>query len=126
MSHRLVILGIAVFVFGAVSTVHAQKAAEVYIPIGQSPGLSGKRTAIGTIDSLDAVRGTMIVADSSQSYLVRFTDDTKIYLDRSPSRQSNTLGKISDCTKYAVVEVKFKGNKVGDVAEWIKVRIDKE
>lgn len=125
MVHRLTLLSIAAFTFGAISTAYAQKATEMYIPIGQSPGLSGKHTAIGTIDSLDVLRGTMIVADSSQTYLVRFTDNTKIYLDRSFLREPNTHGNISDCRNNAVVEVKFKGNKVGDVAEWIKVRVGK-
>jgi hypothetical protein len=124
-SYQLLLIAVLTLTVMATSA-RAQKATEMYIPVGKSPGLSGVHTAVGTIDSLDVLRGTMTVADSNQTYLVRFTDATKIYLDRSPAGQQNTAGKISDCRKYAVVEVKFRGNKVGDVAEWIKVRVDKQ
>ncbi len=33
-------------------TAHAQQATEIYIPIGKSPGLSGKTTVIGTIENV--------------------------------------------------------------------------
>lgn len=126
MFYRTLLFATSILVLGMVSSVYAQKATEMYVPIGQSPGLSGKHTAIGTVDSLDALRGIMVVADSNRTYLVRFTDETEVFLDRSPLREPNTYGSIRDCRKYSIVEVKFRENKVGDTAEWIKVRVEKK
>ena len=47
-------IGLVVALLCGVSHVHGQKATERYIPIGQSPGLSGKYTYIGSIECIDA------------------------------------------------------------------------
>jgi hypothetical protein len=58
----------------------AEKSTELYIPIGQSPGLSGKYTVTGNIDAVDYQNQTMTMSNYSGSYTVKVMDSTKIYL----------------------------------------------
>ena len=54
--------------------VFGQKATEVFIPVGQSPGLSGKYTSIGKITAIDGANQIITVADSSGSHEVKISD----------------------------------------------------
>lgn len=67
----------------------------------------------------------LTVADSSASYVVKLTDETQIWLDRSPMKLSNQKGTLADLQKDARVEIKYVNNerKDGGVAEWIKIEV---
>ncbi len=106
------------------SAAHGQKATEIYIPIGKSPGLSGRQTVIGTIDTIDRREQVMTVAGSRRSWTAHVSDDTVIWLDRTKLRLTNKVGTPADCKEGLLVEVKFVGNdRKKGVCEWVKVRV---
>lgn len=97
-----------------------QRAAERYIPIGKSPGLSGKRTYMGRIGTVDAKGRTI----GGKSWSATVTDRTRIWIDRSKLGRSNTAGTLADLKAGCAVEVKYVGMARGrssGPAEWIKV-----
>ncbi len=47
-------IGVAFALLTGLSIAFAQKTTERYIPIGQSPGLSGEYTKIGNIEAVSA------------------------------------------------------------------------
>ncbi len=100
--------------------VQGQKSAERYIPIGKSPGLSGKVTYLGKVGTLNekekAIGGT--------GWSATITDKTHIWIDRSKQKKSAEIGTIADLKPGRVVEVKYEGKEAGKKAgpaEWIKV-----
>jgi hypothetical protein len=109
-----------------VTAAHAQKATEVLIPIGQSPGVSGILSVIGTIASCDAAGGIVTVSTEKEQHTARLTEETKIYLDRSAAKKGGTLGSRSDCQKGRRIEVKYvyEGKTRTATAEWIKIQIE--
>jgi hypothetical protein len=106
-------------------SAYAQKATEIFIPVGKSPGLSGKHTSIGKITAIDTLNRTITVADSARSHDVKITERTKIWLDRSKLKLTNQKGAFTDLRKGLLVEVKYEVNQLKDKspAEWIKVQI---
>ena len=121
MSKHIILTAIiCVLIIGPFSA-RAEKAAELYIPIGQSPGLSGKYTVMGKIDQVNAKNQTIKMSGPSGSYSVKWTRDTFIYLDRSKAGLPNIYGTLSDCGAGDTVEVKFVDNSRSKPIEWIKV-----
>ncbi len=110
--------------FGS-GTAYGQKATEFYIPVGKSPGLSGKYTAIGIIQSVDFDEHTMTIVGRSRTWTAKITDDTKIWLDRSLLRMTNKKGTPADCRPGVRVEVKYegRGEPKSDHCEWVKVQL---
>jgi hypothetical protein len=99
----------------------AEKSTELYIPIGQSPGLSGEYTVMGKINQVNLQNQTLKMSGASGSYTVKLTKNTFIYLDRSKSKLTNTYGTLADCKIGDTVEVKFVDNSRSKPIEWIKV-----
>jgi hypothetical protein len=102
-----------IFILLICSTCFAQKATEVFIPIGQSPGLSGISTLIGTISQVN--ENNILVNE----IVVLVVSDTKIYIDRSKAKLTNYEGTMNDLVIGCFVEVHFFR---GSQAEWIKVQ----
>lgn len=94
---------------------------ERYIPIGQSPGVSGKTSYIGQIESADVATRTMTMSSDKGTYRVRMNDETRIYVDRSSQRKTNLRGGYEDCQPGRRIEVKFRNNDPDQPAEWVKV-----
>lgn len=115
------VLAFLVGVLGASCLVQAQEATERFIPIGQSPGLSGKHTILGEIRSVDAQARTLDVASNDRTYKVAVTDTTRIWVDRSQQKLPTVPGTIADCQQGVEIEVKPEDGKE-NVADWIKVR----
>jgi len=105
------------------SYAHGQKATERYIPIGQSPGLSGKYTSIGLITDVNTRARTITIADSAGPKTVQISDTTRIWLDRSKLRKSNITGRFTDLVKGRRVEAKYQVPERGRAVEWVKVEI---
>jgi hypothetical protein len=121
---RVVMFALAVALLGSVSAVHGQRATERYIPIGKSPGLSGKYTTIGTVDGVDIPRRIIEMSDTTASYTVHCTEDTKFWLDRTKIRLTNLTGTLADCEVGRLLEVKYVDNdRNGRMAEWVKIQI---
>jgi len=109
---------------GSASTTLGQKSNEIFIPIGQSPGLSGKYTMIARVQALDTADRSVTVTDAAgASVTVRPNPQTAIWLDRSQLKQPNRRGDFSDFRKDMTVELKFRNNDRRDgVVEWIKLQ----
>jgi hypothetical protein len=100
----------------------AQKTTELYIPIGQSPGLSGKHTLFGKIIQINAQDHTITMAEASATFSVSLLPSTRIYLDKSKAGLPNSQGALTDCRVGDSIEVKFVDNVRSNPAEWIKVQ----
>ncbi len=122
MSKHLTIIGIICFLMIGAFSIYAEKSTELYIPIGQSPGLSGKYTVMGKIDQVNPQNQTIKMSGASGSYTVKMTKRTFIYLDRSKDELSNIYGTLADCKAGDLVEVKFEDNSHSKPIEWIKVQ----
>jgi hypothetical protein len=121
----LSVTGVLVAMLCAISHAHGQKATEQFIPIGQSPGVSQKYTSIGAIAAVDAGARTVTIADPAGRRTVRVTDKTRIWLDRTKLKQSNLSGSFADLQTGRRAEVKYEDPARRDVAEWVKVEIDR-
>jgi hypothetical protein len=104
---------------------HGQQATEIYIPIGQSPGLSGKVCILGTVEAIDPQARTVSVTWPAGIWRAVITDRTNIWLDKSKRRMSNQTGSFSDLRKGGLVEVKYVDGerRDGGPADWIKVQV---
>lgn len=119
-------LGIVVAIWVTMPNALAQKATELYIPIGKSPGISGVSSMIGTIDSVAASEHTVYMHGSKGgSYEAKLNDETKIYLDKSTLKETNQMGSYADCKEGVYCEILYKSHtrKESGVAEWIKIRV---
>jgi len=116
-------LGLAIALFGAISYAHGQKETELYIPIGQSPGLSQKYTSIGELAEVDPRAKSVTIADPAGRRTVKITEKTRIWLDRSKLKLTNLTGSFADLQKGRRVEVKYDDPQRREVAEWVKVEV---
>ncbi len=115
------IISLIVFLLVSASSASAEKSSELYIPIGKSPGLSGIYTVIGNIDQIDSQNQTIALLTASDSYTIKLTEHTFIYLDKSKLKLSNTHGTLADCKTGDTIEVKWEDDDPAKPAEWIKV-----
>lgn len=111
--------------WGGTAYAHGQEATEIFIPVGQSPGLSGKITIIGTIEAVNTATRTITIAGASGPWTAEITDRTSIWQDRSKLRLSNQNGAFTDLGKGRVVEVKYEDSQGNGKrpARWVKVQV---
>ncbi len=124
MFKRLAAVGLAIGILLTVS-IYAQKSTEVFIPIGESPGLSGKYSVIGEIRSFDCANQILTIRGEDGEHRARVTDKTKIWLDSSEIKKTNVEGSTADCQAGRRCEIKYVydgANRTED-AEWIKIRV---
>ena len=120
------VIGIGLLLWAGPVAVLGHEMTERYIPIGQSPGLSGKYTVIGTIQRVNARDRTVAISSTLGARTAKITERTKIWLDRSSLRLTNLKGTIADLHPGATVEVKPEGHAHGifdGPADWIKVQV---
>ena len=101
----------------------SQKTTEVFIPIGKSPGVSGKTTKMGKVESVKTqdYSVTMTLEDHTQA-TIKIEKSTAIYLDKSILKQPNAQGKWEDIKPGLLMEAKYSDiNK--NACEWIKVQV---
>jgi len=120
MIRSMYLAAILVVLAASGSHAHGQEATERFIPIGQSPGQSGKTTLIGSIQSVDAQGRQLTISTAAGASKISVTERTKIWIDRSASKQTNSLGGVADLQAGRRVEVKWDA-KDKSRAEWIKV-----
>ena len=122
--HKL-LAGVAVMGlwFGCLAQAHGQQMTEMYIPIGQSPGVSGKSSLMGAIEWVNPQKHTLAVLGPSGIQEILLTDRTRIWLDRTQARLPNQSGTPANLHKGLKVEVKFRDADQKRVAEWIKVQV---
>ncbi|MGH7273549.1 MAG: hypothetical protein ACREIQ_03705 [Nitrospiria bacterium] len=117
------VVAIAVLLWSVTSFAYGQKATEMYIPLGQSPGLSGKYTLIGVIEKFNVQEQTISVVGPSGTRTVKITNRTKIWLDRSKLKLTNLKGSSTDLKIGRRVEVMYEDYDRKEFAEWVKVQI---
>jgi hypothetical protein len=118
-------IGVTITLLLGMPDAHGQKATEIFIPLGKSPGLSGKYTSIGKIDAISAQDHAITMTDSLGSYTIKVTERTQIWLDNSKLKSTNRKGTFADLRKDLLVEVKYEDNVRKDkgTAEWIKIQM---
>ena len=111
---------------GCFTGAYAQKATEVYIPIGQSPGISGNSSVIGTVESIDIANSTITVLYDNKRYTGTIDTESFVYLDRSKYRKKNTIGDLTDCKAGSNCEMtyQYKEGQQTDIVKWLKVEVE--
>ena len=123
--NKRIILALVASALGCMAIpVLAQMETEIYIPIGQSPGLSKEHTVIGEIVEVDTRQRVFEVKSESGRQSVTVKESTRIWRDRSKAKAKNVTGNYSDCKVGDRVEIKFVDAKRKQVADWIKVEAD--
>jgi hypothetical protein len=117
----LPIIAVAVASFGWNSAAEAQLTTERFIPVGQSPGVSGILTIIGEVTAMDEAARTITVRGEDETRTVRVSDSTRIWLDRSAQQLTSLVGDLADCQMGRRVEVKYVDIERKEAADWIKV-----
>ena len=112
-----------VVALASVSEAFGQEATEMYIPIGQSPGVSSKSTLLGTIESVDPGKRTLTVSGPAGTRKFQIADRTLIWIDRSAQKQRNQTGTLADLQRGRKVEIKPDEGAGQAVAKWIKVQL---
>lgn len=105
----------------AANTSHGQQATEVYIPIGESPGVSTTSSLRGKISRLDYTSNNIELLDGGRTKTVHVSDATRYYLDRSGYGKKSETGNMQDCKVGREIEVNVAEN--GDVT-WIKIKVE--
>jgi hypothetical protein len=123
MLNRYLGLAIVVVALGSTLDAFGQEATEIFIPIGQSPGMSNKLSLIGTLESVDQGKKMVTVSGPSGAQTVAINDRTLIWLDRSLQKQTNQKGAMSDLQQGRKVEIKLRQGEAKAVADWIKVQM---
>lgn len=118
----LVVMLMSIFFMFA---VQAQRASEIFIPIGKSPGVSTDTSIIGEIKAVDHQNNSITIADSSGSVSVSIKNDTQIWLDKSKIQKTNQIGTTADCKPGRLAEVKYAESEraASMTAEWIKIQV---
>ena len=124
MLKRLALVGLILSTV-VICPSHGQKSTEIFIPIGKSPGLSGKYSVIGTIASFDETTQVLTIKVEDVEHTVTITEETQIWLDKSEIRQTNEVGSPTDCQEGRLCEMKYvyDGETRKDEAEWLKIRV---
>ena len=121
----LALMVFTLLVWSGSPLAHAQKAAERFIPIGQSPGLSGTMTVIGKVETINPSGRAITIAGPTETWSAEITDRTSVWLDRSKLRLRSETGTFNDLQKGLTVEVKYQADaqRGKGKAEWIKVQL---
>ena len=116
----LIAATLLMFPFLGTSLIYGQESAEQFIPIGYSPGISDKYSFIGKIVDVDQETHTIVVDSNRGERMIKVTPMTRIWLDRSKRKRTNTVGSYSDCEVGRAVEIMHVHDDE-NVADWIKI-----
>lgn len=103
-----------------VTVGYAQQTTEQFIPIGMSPGVSGKSSFIGSITAVDGVAKTVSLLSNSGTKTLKITASTRIWLDRSKAGQSSIVGDFGDLETGRRIEALPSGQDP-QTAAWVKI-----
>lgn len=121
--YSVLILLAAAAAFGLLNRGNAQEATEQFIPIGESPGVSGEESYLGECVAYDAEDHLLRMQGNTGTRSIRITENTRIWLDRSPIGESNIVGDPGDLVPGRRVEVRYADPDNKEVADWVKVEI---
>lgn len=114
-------MAVPILLLVSIDVAVAQKQTEIYIPIGESPGLSGVYSDVGEIRAFDAATGALSLQVGGATRTVRVAPDTRIWLDRHEAGLRNVEGTRSDLVAGRRAEVKYEDPGKRQVAGWVKV-----
>lgn len=118
---RSTVLAGCLLILGAIPQARAQKAAERYIPLGQSPGLSGQFTLMGVIRHADPASGRVTLElHGGGAGSITVAPETRIWIDHSGLRKTNVPGGFADLTPGLLMEAMPQG-AAPHRADWVKV-----
>ncbi len=123
MSRLFLLRALTVLLWGVCVIATAQQATERFIPLGQSPGLSGRSTVIGTISTFANGMLEFSVSAGTAPQRVRVTPATRIWLDRSIASQPTLAGAPAELRAGRRVEVKLTDAATPAAADWIKIEV---
>lgn len=110
-----------VLLCGCAALAQAQQATERFIPLGMSPGVSGRYTMIGAVNTFEGGVLTLSVPGNAAAQQVRVSAATRIWLDRSAAQQASLAGTPAELRAGRRVEVKLAAAATPATAQWIKV-----
>jgi hypothetical protein len=122
MKKSVFLTGVLMACLAGLPVANAQKTTEQFIPLGQSPGLSGEQTLMGRIEAADAVSRSVTLVMEERRATITVTESTRIWLDRSLLRLPNVEGTMADLVPGRLTEVKLTPPNRQE-AEWIKVEV---
>ena len=111
---------LCVLLLAVATPLRGQEATERFLPIGQSPGQSGKTTRVGTVESVNLQAHSFTVAADGQVTGMAWTGRTRFWLDRSRQQLGTLKGAAGDIQAGRRVEIKADKNDAG-LADWIKI-----
>jgi hypothetical protein len=116
------ILGILLTVSLCLSfaTGQAQQTTEKFIPIGMSPGVSGKSSYQGNITEVNVAAKSFSMQIDGDNKVISFAPTTRIWLDRSKSKKPNLDGEPGALETGSKVEVMMDPEDPTKAA-WIKI-----
>lgn len=121
MSRLKVLFCIVPLWVASATLAHGQEATERFVPIGQSPGESGKTTTLGNVQSVNAqARSMSVVAAGGGVVSIAWAERTLIWIDRSAQQLSVLNGTAADLQPGRRVEFRPEKANPG-LAKWIKV-----
>jgi hypothetical protein len=123
MLNRFLTMAIVISALGTALEASAQRETEMFIPIGQSPGISSKTSVIGTVETVNAAGRTVTVVGPTGSQTFAITEQTRIWVDRSLVKLTNQTGSLADLQKGRKVEVNPQPPGPQPLADWIKVQV---
>lgn len=123
MNRRTVLFAAFTAVLLGQTFAHGQRETERFIPIGQSPGASGKTTRVGTVDAVDPGARSFELVTPEGRYKVQVPEGVPVWLDRSRRRQPVLVGSLKDCQAGRRVEVKYEDAERAKRVVWIKVEV---
>jgi len=124
MKRTWIAVTLALALCATVRDAHAQQTTERFIPVGQSPGISGTRSYQGEIVSVNLQGKTFTVRDVQGPRTIRtirVAPGTRIWLDRSAQQRTSADGSMTDLEVGRRVEVLYMDDRRRDTADWIKV-----
>jgi len=121
MQRTWIAVTLALALCAGVRDAHAQQTTERFIPVGQSPGISGTRSYLGEIVSVNLQRKTFTVRDAQGLRTIKVAPGTRIWLDRSAQQRTSAIGSMTDLEVGRRVEVLYVDDRRKDTADWIKV-----
>ena len=120
----MVLLAAIALSLAGLTEADGQRTTEQFIPVGQSPGLSGVVTYLGEIVSVDPGSRNLTMRRPGDSGVatVAVAPDTRIWIDRSPLGLPNLTGGFGDLAGGGIAEVHFRDPEVRRTATWIKLQ----
>lgn len=112
--------GILAYACLGVTAGYAQQTTEQFIPIGLSPGVSGKSSFIGSVTAVDGAARTVSLLSNVGTKTLKITASTHIWLDRSKAGQSSIVGDFGDLETGRRIEVLPSGQDP-QTAAWVKI-----